>query len=234
MDRTVPAGWSPSRSPPVVPSGTPVAPTDSLHATFLAILPRIVLHGEVIFRGVQCPHRKEEFVSEMVALSWLWFLRLCRQGKDATQFVSALATFAARQVRSGRRLCGQEKSKDVLSPLARQRHNFKVEPLPFSTRRSHEERYANPHSQQAQDAFEECLRDNTETPVPEQAAFRLDFPAWIGSRSERDRHVIHDLMLGERTLDVANKHGLSPARISQLRREFLEDWDRFCGEPLAS
>ena len=37
-------------------------------------------------------------------------------------------------------------------------------------------------------------------------------------------------MLGERTLDVANKHGLSPARVSQLRREFMEDWTHFCGD----
>ena len=31
------------------------------------------------------------------------------------------------------------------------------------------------------------------------------------------------------TLDVARKHRLSPARISQLRREFLEGWNEFCG-----
>ena len=35
-------------------------------------------------------------------------------------------------------------------------------------------------------------------------------------------------MPGEGTLDVASKHGLSPARVSQLRREFREDWHRFC------
>jgi hypothetical protein len=34
-------------------------------------------------------------------------------------------------------------------------------------------------------------------------------------------------MAGDRTMDVAAKHGLSPARVSQLR-EFLEDWTRFC------
>ena len=38
-------------------------------------------------------------------------------------------------------------------------------------------------------------------------------------------------MLGERTLDVAGKHGLSPGRVSQLRREFLLDWRRYCDEP---
>src|SRR5262249_50448364 len=88
-------------------------------------------------------------------------------------------------------------------------------------RRSHESRYSVPLGQQVQDALEERLRDNRQTPVPEQVCFRLDFPAWVGSRSERDRRIIDDLLQGERTLDVASRHGLSPGRVSQLRREFL-------------
>jgi hypothetical protein len=38
-------------------------------------------------------------------------------------------------------------------------------------------------------------------------------------------------MLGERTLDVAGKYGLSPGRVSQLRREFHDDWEFFCAGP---
>jgi hypothetical protein len=64
-----------------------------------------------------------------------------------------------------------------------------------------------------------------------QAAFRIDFPAWLGTRPERDRRVLDDLMLGERTLDVARKYALSPAGVSQLRREFLADWTRFTANP---
>jgi hypothetical protein len=36
-------------------------------------------------------------------------------------------------------------------------------------------------------------------------------------------------MRDERTLDLASRHGLSPSRVSQLRREFWQDWERFCG-----
>jgi hypothetical protein len=32
----------------------------------------------------------------------------------------------------------------------------------------------------------------------------------------------------ERTLDLSKRFQMSPARISQLRREFKHDWDRFC------
>lgn len=46
------------------------------------------------------------------------------------------------------------------------------------------------------------------------------------------------LAMGERTRDVAAKHGLSAARISQKRRELFHDWLVFCGElpmvPVAS
>ncbi len=96
-----------------------------------------------------------------------------------------------------------------------------------STQTSHDNLYATPHGQQRQDAFEERLRDNTLTPVPEQAAFRIDFPAWRGTRNERDRRVVDDLMAGGRTKDVSRKFEMSPGRVSQLRREFREDWRRF-------
>ena len=34
--------------------------------------------------------------------------------------------------------------------------------------------------------------------------------------------------MGERTSDLSNKFGVSPARVSQLRQEYKQDWDRFC------
>ncbi len=43
-----------------------------------------------------------------------------------------------------------------------------------------------------------------------------------------------DLMAGERTLDVANRFGLSAGRVSQKRREFHDDWRRFHGEPTSA
>jgi hypothetical protein len=187
-----------------------------LQMRFLSILPRIELHGRVSFRYLRCPALRDDAVAEVVALAWKWHLRLAERGKDATQFPSALATFAARAVKAGRRLCGQERPKDVLSPSAQRQHRFAVDRLPdFSTLGS------NP--------LTEALADNTQTPPPEQASFRIDFPAWLQTRSERDRRLAEDLMTGERTLDVSTKYGLSPARISQLRRDFHDDWQRFCG-----
>ena len=94
---------------------------------FLAILPRILEHGCIYFRHLKCPHRKEEALAEVRALAWKWFARLAERGKDPSTFVSALATYAARAVRCGRRVCGHERVKEVLSPVAQRRHGSAVE-----------------------------------------------------------------------------------------------------------
>src|SRR5262249_47553414 len=160
------------------------------------------------FRGIRCPVTQEDRAQECVALGWQGFVRLTAQGKDVFAFPVAFAATVARAVKCGRRLCGQERVKDVLSLLAQQRHGLRVGPLPSSTRGPQEQLYAEPHGQQAQDAFEERLRDNTQTPVADQVAFRIDFPAWRRTRSEGDRRVIDALMAGGRTKDVSQRFGL--------------------------
>ena len=199
---------------------TPTHPASLAHlqATFLsAILPRVLAHARVYFRHLSA-ERKEEAAAEAVALSWAWHLRLAECGKDAAQFPSAIAKFATRAARSGRRLAGMDRSKDVLSPQARQRHGFLVSTLPEISTLSD-----NP--------LAEALHDNMQTPPDVQCAFRVDFRAWRATHNERNQQILHDLMVGERTSDVAGKYGLSPGRVSQLRREFHADWQLFCAEP---
>jgi hypothetical protein len=190
-----------------------------LQDSFLTILPWIQEHGRIQFRYLCCPHRKEEMIQEMVALAWRWYLRLAERGKDATRFPSALAAFAARAVRSGRRLVSQEKPKDVLSHRAQQRHGFVVGKLPD-------------YSSLSGNPLAEALMGNTETPIPEQVSFRLDFPRWRRAYSRRDRRIIDQMMQGERTRDLARRFHISQARVSQLRRSFHADWLHFVGEPM--
>jgi hypothetical protein len=199
----------------------PSPATTRLHAlqlSFLSILPRIERHGRVYFRHVRCPDRKADAIAEMVALSWRWFVRLAQRNKDATKFPSTLATFAARAVHSGRRLCGAERAKGALSPVAQRSRGFQVGRLPdFSTLNG------NPLS--------EALQDNTQSPVLDQVAFRFDFSAWLTSLGARDPSIAQDMAQGHRTGELAETYGLSPARVSQLRRKFHCDWHTFCGEP---
>jgi hypothetical protein len=206
------------------------ASIDQLHARFLSILPRSKTHAQIRFRHLRCPGRREDAIAEVIAVAWKWFLRLNEQNKDVNEFVSTLADYAVRHVRSGRRLCRQKMSKDVLSPLAQQKHSFKVETLASSTQCSHEVLYGDPHGQKHADAIEERLKDNTVTPPPEQAAFRIDYPEWLSQLGTRNRAIAEDMAIGETTQDLANKYPISQGRISQLRRELHEDWLRFHGE----
>jgi len=191
-----------------------VSSVEELQVRFLGILPRIEQHAKIAFRHVVCREKRADLIAETVALAWRWFQRLAERGKDATQFPSVLANYAARAVRSGRRVCGQLKPRDAMSELAQQRHGFCVGKIPdFST--------------ESTNPLAEALTDNTRSPVPDQVQFRCDFPAWRRTHCRRNRRLIGRLMLGERTKDVARRFQLSESRVSQLRQQFHEDWNVF-------
>src|SRR5438132_13717902 len=86
-----------------------------LQNAFAAVQPRILTHARIYFRHLRCAQRRADCEAEVVALCWQWFCRLAQRGEDARHFISALATYAARAVRSGRRLCGHLSATDVLS-----------------------------------------------------------------------------------------------------------------------
>jgi hypothetical protein len=210
--------------------GRPLTGGRSLHALFppgviahlqsafmTVIWPKVQSHGRVSFRHLRCWHRKQDAISEMVALCWKWHLRLAAKGRDACEYPTALASYAARAVRCGRKLAGMDKAKDAMSPLAQQQYGFCVSALPDG-------------SSLHGNAFDLALIDNRVSPVPDQVSFRVDFRGWLATRTDRDRRIIHDMMLNERTLDLADKYGISPGRVSQLRRQYMEDWFKFCGD----
>jgi hypothetical protein len=94
----------------------------------------------------------------------------------------------------------------------------------------HERVYGVPHGQDRMDAVEERLRDNTVSPVPDQAAFRIDYPRWLRQLGERNREIAQDMALDHGTKELAARHKVSQGRISQLRRELCRCWCRFHGE----
>jgi hypothetical protein len=193
-----------------------VAPSIAqVQSRFLTILPRIQTHASIYFRHVSDSQRRADLIAEVVGLSWRWFLELARRGKDASKFSSVLASFAAKAVRIGRRVCGQERAKDAMSTVAQRRHGFSVGKLPDISTLS-------------ENPLMEALTDNTQSPVPDQVQFRCDFPAWRRTRTQRDRRIIGSMMAGEGTRCLSRQFGISPSRISQLRREFKTDWHKFC------
>lgn len=188
-------------------------------AAFLMILPTIEGIAERHFRFLSDPGTRADAVADVVAVCWAWFYRLWAKGRDARRFPASLAYLAVRHVKCGRRVQGAESTRDALSHTASLRKGFQLERL-----RLHGE-YDDPE-------WQEALRDNTRSPVPEQASFRVDFPTWLKSLGQRQRAIVRTMVRGEGTFAVARRFGLSPGRISQLRREFLENWQRFHGEVL--
>jgi hypothetical protein len=109
---------------------------------------------------------------------------------------------------------------DVMSRVARRRRGFRLERL-------------KEHGRYDEPEWQDALQDNTQTPVADAVAFRIDFPEWLASQSERDRRLIEEMAVGERGTRLARKYGVSEGRIAQKRREYRQGWERFCGEPVA-
>jgi hypothetical protein len=188
----------------------------SPHEGFLPLVPIVERHAHVVFRHLPAVER-EECACEAVAAAFLAYLSLTARGQDPFQFPSVLATRAAQHVQADRHVGGSLNRQDVLSPVAQRSQGFTVQSLQQLTHVQHE-------------AWWEAVTDTAQTPPDKAAAFRVDFPAWLGTRTDRDRCLIRDLAAGERPTDVAARYGLSRSRISQLRREYEQDWLRFQGE----
>jgi hypothetical protein len=191
----------------------------SVTAVFLAHLPRFEAHARFAFHRVACPHARADHVAETLALAWKHFATLARRGKRPERFVTTLALRCSQAVKAGRRLAGSEAGKDALSSVAHVRHGFSVVRLPDRDRLLDHPPLPG--------ELAEALADNTRSAVPEQVAFRLDFPRWRASLRRRDRRVLDALAAGERTADAARRFKISPGRISQLRQEFEEGWEQF-------
>ena len=76
--------------------------------------------------------RKEEAVAEVIAIAWRAYSQLANQGRDVAPLLGKIVLFAARRVRSGGRLVGMNRVRDVMSPTARFRHGHTINSLPLS------------------------------------------------------------------------------------------------------
>ena len=192
-----------------------LSPSSDVQARFLELLPTIRTAAQVAFRGWD-PEAREDAVTEVIANCFVAFSQLAAQGKLEVAFASVLARFAIQQFRVGRRVGSRFTIQDVLSPAAQCRRRFDVERLDA----------VDPTT----DEWVEAVVDDYATPVPDQAAFRCDFPAWLAAQSRRTRRIAEALALGHTTADVAKRFRVTPGRVSQLRRELQNSWQTFHGE----
>ena len=200
---------APSRKSPSPASRT--SPYDG----FLRLLPHIRTLASVTFAKLG-RERREDAVAEVVAAAFVMYRRLVDLGKPELAYPKPLTWFGIRRFRSGRRVGNGSGRSDVHSAQAQMKGGFEVDYL------------GTPFEQNTE--WRELLLDNRRTPVADQVQFRVDFGDWLQGLSRRDQRIAERLARGERTKDVAEKFGLSQARISQLRTELKDDWESFLGE----
>jgi DNA-binding NarL/FixJ family response regulator len=182
---------------------------------YLELLPAIKRQARYAFRKLTAEAR-DEAIADVIANTFHSYCRLLDAGKESLAYSTPLARFAIAQYRDGRRVGCENNVRDVCSPFAQAAKRIVVERLDQFDRREGQ--------------WRESLIEDRKTGPAETAVARIDIGAWFRSLSRRRRKIAKALARGETTSDVARLFRLTPARISQLRRELLQNWSLFQGE----
>ena len=209
---------APLKRPPLQQPCPKQPASDRSADPFEAMLPEVCLYAWASFRRLE-PEAREEAVQEAVAHALLTYRRLVAQGKADVAYPAVLARCGVLRVKDGRKVVGGQNGRDVLSPYCQRRKNIAVERLDRFDKESGE--------------WIEAIVEDARTPVPDQVAFRIDFPAWLCLQTKRNRRIAEALAVGHTNGQVARRFKLSPARISQLRQDFHQSWQEFYGETAA-
>jgi hypothetical protein len=175
-------------------------------AKFVAMLPEIQQRLQRAFRQLD-PESREDAIAEGVIHSLLSYVRLVEQGRAEVASTSTLAWYAALAVKRGRPAGGRMNGKEPLSRYAQVGNGIQIE-----------QRHGN---------WIDMLVEDKRASVPDQVAAKLDVGTWFATLSRRMKRIARDLACGFSTSEVAEKHGVTPGRISQLRRTLEASWFAF-------
>jgi hypothetical protein len=185
------------------------------HTGFLALLPAIHRQAWMAFRHLK-PEAREDATHEVVANALVAYARLAAIGKANLAYATPLANYAIAQVRDGRKVGARHSVRDVLSQYAQRIKGFSVDRLDRYDDRAGEWRAA-------------VVEDRHAGPA-ETAAARIDISDWFKLLRPRDQKIAGALAIGKTTAEVAREFGVSPMRISGLRKRYRTSWTRFQSE----
>ena len=193
------------------------------HAQFEAALPAITSTARYAFRRRRHQDRAEA-VAEAQACAWKAWRGLVERGKDPVAVgISGIAGYAVRHVKNGRRIGnrgGGRGGMDVFHFKAQAACGFKVVGLGRDAERE---------PGRGSDAWKEWLACDNRVGPADEAAFRVDFEAWLEGLPERKRRVAELLAEGHEGVVVARLVGIAPSRVTQLRSELAASWRAFQG-----
>jgi hypothetical protein len=124
--------------------------------------------------------------------------------------------FSRLGIRIGRMAATKQNVRDVSSKYCQLNKGFNLQRL---------DRYG--HEDQS---WREVLVEDHHAGPAETAAARIDVSNWLDSMMSRDREIAGFLAAGNTTGETANRFDVTPGRISQKRREYLQSWQMLHGE----
>jgi len=175
-------------------------------SNFVAMLPEIKQKLRLAFFRLRAESR-EDAIDEGVVHSLLAYLRLHEQGRARAATPSSLAWYSSRQVKRGRPAVGRMNGKEPLSRYGQISNEIKVDRLPSK--------------------WIDAIIQDKRASVADQVAAKMDVAAWFATLTQRTKQIAKDLAFGCSTSEVARKHGVTAARISQLRWILEESWAAF-------
>jgi hypothetical protein len=184
-------------------------------ARFLALLPRIRRQAAYQLRRLPRNERAEA-IQEVVASAFVNYVGLVERGKVDLAYAGPLARYGACRYLAGRRVGNPMNGHDITSDYCRQKKGLSLKQLA---------RFDEPTGE-----WGELVVEDRYAGPAEVATTRVDFAAWLESLPKRTRCVAETLATGEATSHVARIFGLTPGRVSQLRRELYDAWRDFTGE----
>lgn len=191
------------------------APFDGWQSQFLELLPAVQRRASWLLRHWR-PSDREEALAEITAHATVAYARLAQHGHVQVASASSLVGYALRHLRAGRRVGTPTNVRDLTSPCCRLRGRPPIDRL---------DRFD--HST---GAWRDVVIEDRRVGPSETAVARLDLEAWLRSLPAALRRIAEVLATGERPSHVARITGLSPARVSQLRRQLENSWKAFQGD----
>jgi hypothetical protein len=184
------------------------------------MLPRIRKQAAYYLRHLSTQERTEG-VQEIVASAFVNYVRMIERGKSELAYAGPLARYGACRYLTGRRVGNRMNGHDISSDYCQRQTKIMVEQI---------DHFDNPT-----DEWQQIVVEDRHSGPAEVAGTRIDFRAWLESLPVRTRNVAETLATGEATSHVARMFGLTPGRVSQLRRELHRGWLAFTGEaPMAT
>jgi hypothetical protein len=166
--------------------------------------------------------RRQDAIDDAHAYNWLAWRGLLDRGKDPVAVgVVAIAVNACRAVRNGR-VVGSARSvgrgaMDIHHPRARLATGLLVVSIEdLGGRRP--------------GRWQDWLTATNRYGPADEAAFRVDFAAWLAGLPPTRRRVAELLVHGFGTGEVASRLGVTPSAVSQSRDWLARSWDRFQGQ----